>query len=126
MTTEAEMIAKTVAYFADVDRFDHDAILTHFAADAVMEVPTHGTVRHGIGEIAETYRRRREMVQKSWHGDFKYMFNVADQRLAVRLTVERTLADDRAERTDNVTIIEFADGKIGRLSVWMAGANTLT
>ncbi|MCB2106768.1 MAG: hypothetical protein KDE14_03655 [Rhodobacteraceae bacterium] len=127
--TKDEMIARTTAYFADVDRFDTDAIMSHFAGNAVMDVPSHGTVNRGLDEIRASYERRATVVKASWHGDFVFMADEVAGRIAVRLAVKRTTKDDVYEVTDNVTIIEFtpyADGgKIARLSAWLPGRNTL-
>jgi ketosteroid isomerase-like protein len=119
------MIERAVAYFADVDRFDVDAVMGHFHVDCVMEVPTHGIARRGPAEIRETYARRKEMLQASWHGDFQFMTDPVAGRLAVRLTVIRTFHDGRRTTIDNVTILEFTGDKISRVSAWMAGENTL-
>ncbi len=127
--TRDEMVAKAVAYLADVDRFDTDAILSHFTPDAVMDVPSHATTRSGLAEIRDGYERRAKAVKSSWHGDFVFMVDEAARRLAVRLSVRRTNMDGTPEATDNVTIIEFASvadgGKIARLSAWLPGLNTL-
>ena len=127
--TKDEMVAKTVAYFADVDRFDTDAIMRHFAPGAVMEVPSHATSRSGLAEIRDGYERRAAVVKSSRHGDFVFMHDEPARRLAVRLSVRRTMMDGTPEATDNVTIIEFASpdqgGKIVRLSAWLPGLNTL-
>jgi ketosteroid isomerase-like protein len=128
--TKAEMIARATAYFADVDRFDTGAIMAHFAPDAVMEVPSHATVNHGHDAIRAVYERRASAVKSSWHGNFVFMADEAARRLAIRLSVKRTLVDGTSEATDNVTIIEFAPsasgGRIARLSAWLPGRNTLS
>lgn len=119
------MIARATAYFADVDRFDVDAIMKHFHADCIMEVPTHGVMRRGPAEVRETYAKRKEMLAASWHGDFKFMADPDASRLAVRVAVGRTFLDGRKTMIDNVTILEFNGDKISRVSAWMAGENTL-
>jgi ketosteroid isomerase-like protein len=119
------MIDRAVAYFGSVDRFDVDATMSHLHPSCVMEVPTHGVFKGTVAEIRETYERRKETLKSSWHGDFKFMADADAGRLAVRLAVKRTFADGRSTEIDNVTILEFKDGKISRVSAWMAGENTL-
>lgn len=120
-----KMIDTAVSYFGAVDRFDVEAIMAHMHPACVMEVPTHKVFRKNFAEVRETYERRKEMVKASWHGDFKFMADADANRLAVRLMVRRTFMDNRTEEIDNVTILQFTDGKIARVSAWMAGENTL-
>lgn len=120
-----KMIDVAVSYFAAVDKFDVETIMAHMHPACVMEVATHKVFRKNFAEVRETYERRKDMVKTSWHGDFKFMADADNQRLAVRLTVRRTFMDDRTEEIDNVTILQFTDGKISRVSAWMAGENTL-
>lgn len=119
------MIARATAYFADVDRFDIDATMSHFHSECLMDVPTHGVVRRGPAEIRETYARRKESVAWSWHGNFKFMSNPETGRLAIRLDVKRRFIDGREGAMDTLTLLEFAGDKIARVSVWMTGENTL-
>lgn len=119
------MIDRAVAYFAAADGLEADPIMAHLHPSCVMEVPTHGVVKRSLAEIRETYVQRQHVVKWSWHGDFKFMADVDNNRLAIRLGVKRTFADGRMSEMDNVTILEFKDGLISRVSAWMAGENTL-
>jgi hypothetical protein len=119
------MIARATGYFADVDRFDIDATMSHFHSECLMEVVTHGVLRRGPAEIRETYAKRKESMAASWHGNFKFMSDPEAGRLAVRLDVKRKFIDGREMTIDALTLLEFAGDRISRISVWMPGENTL-
>ena len=119
-------IERAKAYFADVDRFDTDAILSHLTGDVVLEVPTDGVLKEGIDAVRETYVNRDAVIKKSWHGDFEFIADEADSRLAVRLAVRRTTTDGRYAEMDNLTLLSFRDDKIAHICVWMSGENSLT
>ncbi|NKB43630.1 MAG: hypothetical protein GKS03_05055 [Alphaproteobacteria bacterium] len=126
LVSKEKYVARAKAYFADVDRFDTDAILSHLTTDIVMEVPTDGVRKEGVTEVRATYEKRAEMVRESWHGDFTFTADVEVNRLAVRLAVKRTNTDGTAVEMDNLTLLTFAGDKICRVSVWMSGENSLT
>ena len=120
------MIARAKSYFAAVDAFDLDRILSHMSADCILEVPTH-EVRHvGLDAVRKSYARRAETVTQSWHGDFEFMANAETNQLAVRLRVKRTTVAGEDQEMDNLTVLEFSGDVIKRVSVWMAGDNSLT
>jgi ketosteroid isomerase-like protein len=126
MTDKAAMIARAEAYFADVDRFDLQGILSHLTEDIVVEVPTDGVRKEGLAAVREMYVNRANMVADSWHGDFIYTADEAERRLAVRLGVKRTNKDGGKVEMDNLTLLTFDDGRICRVAVWMSGPNSLT
>lgn len=124
-----DYIARATAYFADVDRFDTEAILTHLTDDVVLEVPTGGVRKVGKAAVRDTYLNRADMVAQSWHGDFEFM-PIADApgvapRLAIRLAVKRTNTDGSAAEMDNLTLLTFSGDKISSVTVWMSGENSL-
>ena len=124
--TREFFIERATAYFADVDRFDTEAILSHLTHDVVLEVPTDGVRKEGIDAVRKTYLNRDAAIKESWHGDFEFTGDDADSRLAVRLAVKRTTADGRYAEMDNLTLLSFRDGKISHICVWMSGENSLT
>ncbi|MBT4741121.1 MAG: nuclear transport factor 2 family protein [Rhodospirillaceae bacterium] len=127
MTASREkLIARATAYFADVDRFDTDAILSHLTDDIVLEVPTGGVRKEGVAAVRETYVKRAGMVRESWHGDFIFTADEDAGRLAIRLAVKRTNKDGSAVEMDNLTLLSFEGDKICAVAVWMSGENSLT
>lgn len=124
-STRAELIRAVEAYFRDVDRFDTDAILSHLADGAALEVVTHGVRHSGIDAIRAAFDRRAEAVRSSWHGDFEHTVDENVGRVATRLTARRTNADGTTAEAHNLTLFALADAKIQRISIWMSGANTL-
>jgi len=120
------MIARAEAYFAAVDAFDTDAILSHMTEDVVFNVPTDGVVREGKAAVRQTFDNRAGAVKESWHGNFVYMVDEAEGRLAVRDAVKRTNADGSPQEMDNMTLLEFEGDLISRITIWMTGPNPLT
>jgi ketosteroid isomerase-like protein len=121
-----DLIARSTAYFKDVDRFDTDAILAHLTEDVMLEVPTDGIRKIGLAAVRETYVKRAEMVRESWHGDFVFTADEGAGRLAIRLAVKRTNADGASVEMDNLSLLTFAGDKICAIAVWMSGENSLT
>lgn len=124
--SKSSMIARTEAYFRDVDAFDTDAILSHLTDDVVFHVPTDGVVRDGKAAVRQTFDNRAGVVKESWHGDFVFMADAAEGRLAVRDAVRRINADGSPQEMDNMTLLEFEGDLIRRITVWMTGPNPLT
>lgn len=122
----SNMIARAESYFGAVDEFDLDGILSHFATECVLEVPTHGVRHAGLRAVRESYERRAQAVKKSWHGDFQFLANADTSQLAVRLKVKRDTFSGKHDEMDNLTLLEFDGDQIKRVSIWMAGENSLT
>ena len=120
------LIARATAYFADVVRFETEAILSHLTEDVVLDVPTDGVHKAGKGAVRETYVKRAERVAKSWHGNFEFTADESAQRLAVRLDVKRTNIDGNTVELDTLSLLTFEGDKISAIAVWMSGENTLT
>lgn len=119
------MIARTESYFRAVDAFDTDAILSHLTDDVVFDVPTDGVRRAGKAAVRQTFDNRAGLVKESWHGDFVFVADELEGRLAVRDAVKRTNADGSLQEMDNMTLLEFEGNLIRRITVWMTGPNPL-
>lgn len=126
MPDRATMIARAEAYFAAVDRFDLDAILSHLTDGIVLEVPTDGVRKEGIKAVRETYINRANTVSASWHGDFRFTADEQTGQLAIRLGVKRTNPDGSTVEMDNLTLLTFDRDRIAHIAVWMSGPNSLT
>lgn len=124
--SKAIMIARAEAYFRAVDAFDTDAILSHLTEDVVFEVPTDGVVREGKAAVRQTFDNRAGVVKQSWHGDFVFIADEEEGRLALRDAVKRTNADGTTQEMDNMTLLEFEGDLIRSITVWMTGPNPLT
>ena len=124
-STRDSFIARATAYFADVDRFDTDAILSHLTEDVVLEVPTDNVRKEGIDAVRQTYLNRADSVKESWHGDFQFTCDEVENRLAVRLAVKRTTTAGDRQEMDNLTLLSFDGDRIAHITVWMSGENSL-
>lgn len=120
------MIARTEAYFRDVDAFDTDAIVSHLTENVIFDVPTDEVWREGKAAVRQTFDNRAGAVRESWHGNFVFVADEAEGRLAVRDAVKRTNADGTPQEMDNMTLLEFEGDLIRRITVWMTGPNPLT
>ena len=121
-----DFIARATAYFADVDRFETEAILSHLTDDIVLEVPTDGVRKEGMAAVRDTYDKRADMVRESWHGNFVFTADEEAGRLAVRLDVKRTNRDGTTVEMDNLTLLTFDGETCSAAAVWMSGENSLT
>ena len=121
-----KLIERATTYFAAVDRFDTDAILSHFTDDVILEVPTDGVRKEGIDEVHQTYLNRADTVKESWHGDFQFTCDENENRVAIRLAVKRTMVKGEYQEMDNLTLLSFVGDRIARITVWMSGENSLT
>jgi len=119
------MVGRAETYFRDVDNFDTDAIISYVTEDVVLEVPTHGVRKEGLEAVRQTYIDRAKNIKKSWHGNFKFMSDEVEGRLAIRLAVRRTNAAGIEDEMDNLTLLSFAGDLICGITVWMAGENSL-
>ena len=120
------LIERATSYFAAVDRFETDAILSHMAEEVVLEVPTDGVRKEGIDAVRQTYLNRADTVKESWHGDFQFTCDENENRLAIRLAVKRTTVKGEYQEMDNLTLLSFAGDRITHITVWMSGENSLT
>lgn len=112
-------------YFAAVDGEDYPAIRATLTDDCLFTVETHGVRLQGEGEIKAMFDRLWASHTAVLHKDFVFTTAPGDNRVAVRFTVINTHHDGRETHKSNANFFEVTDGRFSRVSVYMAGENTL-
>ena len=114
------------SYFKAVDAKDVDAIVSHFADDAVLTVQTDHAVFSGSAEI------RRMFTDFCGHSVsiFHEIKNIVVEPDAGKVATEQSyigeLADGTKNDMHNCNFFDVdADGKFTRVIIWMAGTNPL-
>ncbi len=122
---KAEIIALVERYFSAVDGGDFGAVAATLTPDCVFSVETHGVELNGLDDI-------KPMFDKLWadhaavrHQDFVHVPAPGDSRIATRFQVVNTHHDGTLVHKSNCNFFEVQDGKFSRVSVYMAGPNTL-
>lgn len=122
--TDAELTALAVRYFTALDARDPDAMAETLAEDCVLTIETHGIIHSGRKAIRDLFSDRREGPQRAVHHDFTHTPSNSTGRLASQFTVTYSGPDAPSVKS-NANIFTMAYGKITKLAVYMAGANTI-
>lgn len=126
MATTADALETLVLrYFAGVDGEDYPAIRETLTDDCLFTVETHGVKLQGDGEIKAMFDRLWASHAAVLHTDFVFTADPAANRVAVRFAVINTHHDGRETHKSNANFFEVTDGRFSRVSVYMAGENTL-
>jgi len=124
--TREQLAALPDSYFKAVDAKDVDAILSHFAADAVLIVQTDHAVFTGADEI------RRMFTDFCAHSAsiFHEIKNIVVEPDAGKIATEQSyigeLVDGTKNDMHNCNFFDVdAEGRFTRVIIWMAGTNPL-
>lgn len=112
-------------YFAGVDAADFEKVRATLAPDCLFTVETHGVRLEGIDAIRGMLRRLWDSHAAVEHRDFVFTTAPAEGRVAVRFAVVNTRHDGTLVHKSNANFFEARDGRFTRVSVYMAGDNTL-
>jgi ketosteroid isomerase-like protein len=110
-------------YFAAVDAEDLDMILSLLTSDCVFRVETHGVELCGHDQITGMFRRLWANHRAVRHHSFLYVCEGA--RVSVQFQVENTELDGSVTRKSNCNFFDVEGAQFSRVSVYMAGENTL-
>ena len=121
-----QLAALPDSYFKAVDAQDVDAILSHFADDAVLTVQTDHAVFAGAAEI----RRMFTDFCANSVSIFHEIKNVVVEPDAGKVATEQSyigeLRDGTRNDMHNCNFFDVdADGRFTRVIIWMAGTNPL-
>jgi len=123
--TEEALVALVRTYFTGVDSEDYPTIRATLADDCLFTVETHGVRLQGEGEIKAMFDRLWSSHAAVLHKDFVFTAAPGDNRIAVRFAVINTHHDGSETHKSNANFFEVTDGCFSRVSVYMAGENTL-
>ena len=120
-----EMIALVERYFSGVDGQDFDIIRETLTEDCVFTVETHGVELQGLDEIAGMFKRLWSYHRSVRHEEFVHVPAPDTQHIASRFMVVNSRNDGGIGYKSNCNFFEIQSGKFSRISVYMAGENTL-
>lgn len=115
-------------YFAAVDSYDLDAVLSCFHEDAIVTIqsahaPHEGRdegVRQMYLELFDNYRKHMR------HIHFKHVADPENNRVASQFRVELTAEDESRIALTNANFFYLEDGKFRRVYIYMSdGMNVL-
>jgi len=121
----AELEALVLRYFAGVDAEDFDEVRATLTDDCLFTVETHNVRLEGIAAIEGMLRRLWDNHAAVEHKDFVFTTMPETGQVAVRFQVVNTHPDGAKAYKSNANFFETRDGQFSRVSVYMAGENTL-
>jgi ketosteroid isomerase-like protein len=123
--TEKGQIDLVLRYFSGVDGEDIETVLSTLTPDCVFRVETHGVELTGHAEIAAMLRRLWDNHKAVCHRDFAFVCDPGRGRIAAQFQVVNTEHDGSKTHKSNCNFFDLAGGRFSRVSVYMAGQNTL-
>ena len=123
--TEEEMTALVETYFAGVDGEDFDGILNTLTDDCVFTVETHGVELVTQDEIRSMFDRLWANHTAVRHTEFRHVVDMGRQRVASQFKVINTHHDGALAHKSNCNFFDIRGDRFSRISVYMAGENTL-
>jgi ketosteroid isomerase-like protein len=123
--TDNEMTDLVKTYFAGVDGEDLEKIFGTMTDDCIFTVETHGvelTTREDIRAMFDRLWSSHAAVQ---HKDFRIVPDEQGQRIAAQFKVVNTHHDGSLVHKSNCNFFDVRDGLFSKVSVYMAGENTL-
>jgi ketosteroid isomerase-like protein len=114
------------SYFKAVDAQDVDAILSHFAADAVLTVQTDHAVFSGADEIRRMFTDFCDHSVSIFHEIKNIVVEPDTGKIATEQSYIGELNDGTKNDMHNCNFFAVdAEGKFTRVIIWMAGTNPL-
>ena len=123
--TENEMIALVEKYFAGVDGEDFAVILETTTPECIFTVETHGVKLTNMTDIKAMFDRLWSGHKAVRHEGFAHVVDVARQRISSQFKVVNTHHDGSLGHKSNCNFFDLEGDKFSRISVYMAGENTL-
>ena len=126
--TDDDLIALAMRYFTALDARDSDALADTLADDCVLKIETHHIRYDGKGAICTLFESRWEvppdLLVQARHHDFTHSPSPSSGRITSQFTVTYSGPDAPLPKS-NANVFSMQDGKITRISVYMAGANSI-
>lgn len=124
--TREELAALPESYFKAVDAKDVDAILEHFADDAILTVQTDQAVFEGAEEIRRMFTDFCGNSVSIFHEIKNIVVEPEAGKVATEQSYIGELSDGTKNDMHNCNFFDIdADGKFSRVIIWMAGTNPL-
>jgi ketosteroid isomerase-like protein len=121
-----QLAALPASYFRAVDDQDVDAILSHFADDAVLTVQTDNAVFSGAAEIRRMFSDFVDNSTSIFHEIKNIVVEEAAGKIATEQSYIGELVDGTKNDMHNCNFFDVdANGRFSRVIIWMAGTNPL-
>ena len=126
--TDDDLIQLAMRYFTALDSRDADALADTLADDCVLTIETHDITYDGRQAICALFASRWEvppdrLIQARHHG-FTHSPSQSSGRITSQFTVTYS-GPDAPQPKSNANVFSMQAGKITRISVYMAGANSI-
>jgi uncharacterized protein (TIGR02246 family) len=124
--TRDQLAALPDSYFRAVDAKDVDAILSHFADDAVLTVQTDHAVFSGADEIRRMFTDFCDNSVSIFHELKNVVVEPEARKVATEQSYIGELNDGTRNDMHNCNFFDVdAEGRFSRVIIWMAGTNPL-
>jgi hypothetical protein len=123
--TKQQMIDLVERYFQGVDAMNFGTIAETLDDECILTVETHRVQFQGIVEIEQMFRRLWHDHAAVSHQDFFYVPDPDEGRIATQFSVVNTHHDGSKIHKSNCNFFEIHDSRFCRISIYMAGDNTL-
>lgn len=126
--TNDDLIQLAMRYFTALDAHDSDALASTLGKDCVLRIETHDITHNGRAAIRALFVSRWDVPPDAMitarHHDFTHSPSPSSGRITSQFTVTYS-GTDAPEPKSNANVFSMRDGKITRISVYMAGANSI-
>ena len=124
--TRDQLAALPDSYFKAVDAKDVDAILSHFADDAIDDRADANTPWYGADEIRRMFTDFCDGSVSIFHEIKNIVVEPEARKIATEQSYIGELIDGTKNDMHNCNFFDVdADGKFTRMIIWMAGTNPL-
>jgi ketosteroid isomerase-like protein len=121
-----QLAALPASYFKAVDEKDVDAILAHFADDAVLTVQTDHAVFAGAAEIRRMFTDFCAGSVSIFHEIKNIVVEPSTGKVATEQSYIGELVDGTRNDMHNCNFFDVDEsGRFSRVIIWMAGTNPL-
>ena len=124
--THEQLAALPDSYFKAVDAMDVDAIVSHFADDAVLMVQTANSRFEGSDQIRRMFTDFCGNSVSIFHEIKNIVIEPGTNKVATEQSYIGELKDGTKNDMHNCNFFDLDDdGKFTRVIIWMAGTNPL-
>ena len=126
--TDDDLVRLATRYFTALDRRDSDSLADTLADSCLLIIETHNIIHDGKQAICALFESRwtapSDRMVKARHQDVIHSPSQSSGRITSQFTV--TYSGPYAPPPkSNANVFSMLDGKITRISVYMAGANSI-
>ena len=126
--TDDDLVRLATRYFTALDTRDSDALADTLADSCLLIIETHNIIHDGKQAICALFESRwtapSDRMVKARHQDVIHSPSQSSGRITSQFTVTYS-GPDAPPPKSNANVFSMREGKITRISVYMAGANSI-